>query len=160
MLANPNRPSYEPIRKAVEEAAHAKRWQLHVLKVGAEKDIEPAFTTLKELKADALVIPSDPLYLDQRERVVALAARQSMPAVYAWREYVGAGGLMSYGPSLPDAYRQAGTYVGRILNGAKPADLPFIQPTKFELVINLKTAKALDLTVPYILLARAEEVIE
>jgi putative tryptophan/tyrosine transport system substrate-binding protein len=160
LLANPNRPSYKPIRDAIEDAGRARRRRVIVVDATTEKDFETVFDTLKRTHVGALVITSDPLYLDQRARLVALAARNSVPAIYAWREYVAAGGLMSYGARLTDAYHDAGVYVGRILKGAKPADLPVQQPTKFELVINLKTAKALGLTLPESLLARADEVIE
>jgi putative ABC transport system substrate-binding protein len=160
VLANPKRPSYKPIREAIEAAARAKGRRLVVLDAGAEKDFEPAFTMLAQAQAGALLVTSDPLYLDRRQRLVALAARYSAPTVYAWREYVDAGGLMSYGPSLVGAYHDVGVYIGRILSGRKPADLPVQQPTKFELVINLKTAETLGLTVPTTLLGRADEVIE
>ncbi len=160
LIVNPSRPSYQPIRDAIEAAARTKQRRLVLCEAAGEKDFEPAFATLVRDQAAALLITSDPLYLNHRERLVALAAKHAIPAVYAWREYVATGGLMSYGPVLADEYRQVGAYAGKILKGAKPADLPVQQPTKFELVINLKTAKALGLTVPQSILARADEVIE
>jgi ABC-type uncharacterized transport system substrate-binding protein len=160
LLANPSRPSYKPIRDTIEGAARMKGKQLVVLDARGEQDFETAFAKLAQSQAAALVVTSDPLYLNRRERLVALAARHAIPAVYAWREYVDAGGLMSYGPSLAGAYRDVGVYVGKILKGAKPVELPVQQPTTFDLVLNLKTAKALGLAVPQSLLARADEVIE
>jgi len=143
----------------VQEAARAKGLQLSILRATNDSEIDAAFASLVELRARALLVGA-PTFLSQREQIVALAARYAVPTIYDWREYVAAGGLISYGTTLTDAYRNVGTYVGKILNGVEPADLPIEQPTKFELVINLKTATALGLTVPPSILARADEVIE
>jgi putative tryptophan/tyrosine transport system substrate-binding protein len=161
LLVNPDRPieESEVVREA-QEAARSFGERLHVLRARTEHDIDVAFATLVQLQAGALVVGSDPFFNVQRERLVGLAARHAIPAIYEGREFVSAGGLMSYGASLSEAYHQAGAYTGKILNGAKPADLPVLQPTKFELVINLTTAKALGITVPQTLLLRADEVIQ
>jgi putative tryptophan/tyrosine transport system substrate-binding protein len=160
LLVNPNSLSAERIMRDVEEAALAKAVRLYVLKASTENEIDAAFVSLVELHAGALMVGSDAFFNSRREQLVALAARHSAPAIYEWREFAAAGGLVSYGSSLTAANRQVGIYVGKILNGAKPADLPVQQPTTFELVINLKTAKVLGLTVPPSILARATEVIE
>jgi putative ABC transport system substrate-binding protein len=144
----------------VQQAASAKGLGLHVLKAAEEDEFEPAFAALAHLQADALIVGTDPFFTSRRERIVALASRYSIPAIYEWQEFVTAGGLISYGASLPSLYREAGLYVGNILKGAKPADLPIQQPTKFELVINVTAAKALGLTVPPTLLTAADKVIE
>jgi putative ABC transport system substrate-binding protein len=160
LLVNPNNSNTERIIRDLREAARAKGMELHILKAGAEGEIEPAFAALVQLHAEALLVANDPFFPSQRDRLVALALRHAVPAVYESRGFVEAGGLASYGSSQAGLYRQVGAYVGRVLAGAKPADLPVQQPTTFELVINLRTAKALGLTVPPSILARADEVIE
>jgi putative ABC transport system substrate-binding protein len=161
LLVNPTNPlQTEAERRELQVAARALGLELHILNASSDREFDAVFTTLLQLGAKALVVQSDGLFTSQRDRLVALAARHAVPAIYGRRESVAAGGLMSYANDLPDSYRQAGIYCGRILKGEKPADLPVIQPTKFEFVINLKTAKTLGLTFPPGLLAIADEVIE
>ena len=146
--------------KNVERAAHSLRQNLIILRASNERDLETASATLAQQHADALIALGAAFFLSQRDQIIALAERYKLPAIYQVQDFAIAGGLMSYGASIRDAYRQAGIYAARILKGEKPADLPVMQPTKFELIINLKTAKALGLTVPPNLLALADEVIE
>ena len=160
LLANLNSPGTERIIRDVQEAARAKRVQLHILTASTESEIDGAFASLVQLHAGALLVGADGFLSGRREQLVALASRHAVPAIYQYREFADSGGLITYGINITSVYRQDGIYAGRILKGAKPADLPVQQPTKFELVINLKTAKALGLTVPQALLARADEVIE
>ena len=159
MLVNPNYPDAESQPKDVKEAARTLGQQVHVVNADSEGDLNRAFATFIELKADALLVSLDSFFLS-REQLVALAARHKIPVMYFARDFVLAGGLMSYGSDLADSYRQAGVYTGRILKGAKPVDLPVLQPTKFELSINTTTAKSLGLSIPDRLLALADEVIE
>jgi putative ABC transport system substrate-binding protein len=160
LLVNPKYPNTERIIQDAQQAAPAKGVRLHVLKASNDAEIDDAFLALVELHAGALLLGSDPFFFSRREQIVALASRQAIPAIYSVREYAAAGGLISYGTNLSALFREAGVYAGRILSGEKPADLPVQQPTTFELVVNLKTAKALGLTVPPSILARAGEVIE
>ena len=160
LLVNQNNPNTERNITDVQSAAQAKGMQLPILKAATESEIDAAFATLLRLHASALLISADPFFNSRREQLLTLASRHAVPAIYGWRDFPVAGGLISYGPSLAATFRQVGIYAGRILNGAKPADLPVQQPTTFELVVNLKTAKALGLTVPPSILARADEVIE
>jgi putative ABC transport system substrate-binding protein len=160
LLVNPNNPNAERTMRDAQEAARTKSVQLHILKAGTESEIDTAFASLPQLKISALLLGADPFFSNRRERLVMLAARYGVPAIYFWREFATDGGLASYGPSLTGIYRQSGIYAGKILNGAKPAELPVEQPSKFELVVNLKTARTLGLTVPQSILARADEVID
>jgi putative tryptophan/tyrosine transport system substrate-binding protein len=160
VLINPNRPTYEGELRELQAKADDMKLKLVVEKAGTEDDIDHALEVLARQRVDALLVTADPFFNSRRARVIDLATRYAIPAIYQWREFAAAGGLMSYGPSILDAYHQAGLYVGRILKGTKPADLPVVMPSKFELVINLKTAKALGIDVPYPLLIMANEVIE
>jgi putative ABC transport system substrate-binding protein len=160
LLVNPTDPRAETQTRDMQEAAHALGLQIHVLNASTEGQINTAFANLAQLRAGALLVGTGELFRRRPEQLAALAARQGVPVIYQYREFVAAGGLISYGASLTDAYRLAGNYTGRILKGEKPADLPVLQPTKFELVINLKTAKALGLEVPAGVSAMADEVIE
>jgi putative ABC transport system substrate-binding protein len=160
LLVNPNFSGAERTMRDVQEAARAKGVPLHILKAGSQTEIDAAFASLVQLHAGALIVGSDPFFTSRPEQLVALASRHAVPAIYFAREFAEAGGLISYGASIPAASRQVGIFAGKVLKGARPAELPVQQPTKFELVINLKTAKALGLTVPHSLLQRADEVIE
>ena len=157
-LMNPDNPNRE--LDNVQDAARSLGQQILVLNAHGGREIETAFTTIAKERVTGLLVASDPLFFDRRDQLIALATRQAIPAIYYLRAFCQAGGLLSYGNNLTDMYRQVGMYTGRILNGERPADLPVIQSTKFELVINLKTAKALGLEIPPTLLAIADEVIE
>jgi putative tryptophan/tyrosine transport system substrate-binding protein len=160
VLANPSNPAVDATVKELETAARAMGLQIQVLKVSTNREIDAAFATFVRERPDALFISGDPVFNARRVQLALLAAIHRVPATFALRDFAEAGGLMSYGASLRDAYRQVGVYVGRILKGAKPADLPVVQASKFELVINHQTARMLGLTVPPSLLAIADEVIE
>jgi ABC-type uncharacterized transport system substrate-binding protein len=160
VLLNPNYPDADVQLKDVQEATREIGQRALILAATVDTEIDTAFATLEKERASALMVCADPFFDVRRERIVALATRHHVPAIYHWREYVVVGGLLSYGASVADSYRQVGLYAGRILKGTKPADLPVMRPTKFELVINLKAAKTLGLEVPPTLLARVDEVIE
>jgi putative ABC transport system substrate-binding protein len=160
VLLNPTNANFQTQLRGVQDAAHDLGQQVNILSASNGRDIDVAFATVTESRAGALLIGSDPFFNNERDQVIALAARHAIPAIYAGREFAMAGGLASYGTSLADAYRQAGIYASRILRGEKPADLPIVQPTKFEFVINLRTAKTLGLDVPVALSASADEIIE
>jgi putative ABC transport system substrate-binding protein len=160
LLVNPANPQTKQVLRDTDEAARTKGAQISVLTAGAKSEIDAAFASLSRLHAGALLVQADPVFTNLREAIVGLASRYAVPAIYPLREFAAAGGLISYGSSLSAAYRDAGIYTGKILAGAKPAELPVQQPTRFELVLNLNTAKALGITVPPSILARADEVIE
>ena len=159
-LINPGNPNSKIQSKLMHAAAHTLGRQIKVLNASSEREIDSAFAILTQVRAGALLVGPDGFFNNRQDQIIALAARYMVPVLYSWPEYVRAGGLMSYGSSLSDANRLVGLYAGQILKGAKPADLPVQQSTKVELVINLKTAKALGITVPSALIARADEVIE
>jgi putative tryptophan/tyrosine transport system substrate-binding protein len=160
VLLNPNNPQSAVDSDITQEALRAKRKEAHVLHASNREEIEAAFSALSELKIGALLLIPDPVFQSSRTQIIALAARQSVPTIYYTSTYAASGGLVSYGASFAEMYRLMGGYVGKILKGAKPADLPVLQPSKFELVINLKTARTLGLNVPPSLLMQATEVIE
>jgi putative ABC transport system substrate-binding protein len=160
VLSDPNNPNAESHLNEVREAVHTIGQTIEVATARTETEIDAAFATFAREKASALLVTDDPFFTVRREQIVALAARHRIPAIYYVRGFAEAGGLISYGSSTNDNFRQAGVYVGRILNGTKPSELPVLQPTKFEMVLNLKTAKSLELTIPQSLLLRADEVIE
>jgi len=160
LLVTPNEPRTEGLVRDMQEAARVKGIELQILKAGDEREIDTAFATLVQLQASALILGPDSFLNSRREQIVALASRHAVPAISAWRELTAAGGLISYGPNIAALCRETGIYAGRILKGEKPADLPVQRPTRFELVINLKTARALGLTVPPRMLDLADEVIE
>jgi len=160
VLLNPNRPDYARQKRDVEEAAHAIGQQIHLLSASNESEIDAAFAIAMQLRVGAMLVGADPFLNSQRDKIISLAARNAIPAIYEQREHALAGGLISYGTNLSEGYRQAGVYAGRILKGEKPRDLPVVQATKFEFVINLKTAKTLGIEVPPNLSAQADEIIE
>ena len=160
VLVNPTTGGYETHVKDLHAAARTMGRKIHVLNASSEREIDVAFASLSQLRAGGLLVGADPLFNSQRRQLVELTARQRIPAIFEWSEFVAAGGLMSYGSNIANGYREMGVYAGRILKGAKPADLPVLQAAKFELVVNMKTAKALGLTIPQSLLLRADEVIQ
>jgi len=160
LLLNPQNANAEPVAATVQDAARVLGVRAIILRASTKADFETVFATLVQEKAGALLVHADVFFTSERDQLVAMTTRYAIPAIYGWREFCLAGGLISYGPNLAAAYHQCGVYVGKILKGAKPADLPVVQPTKFELVINLKTAKTLGLTVPLIMQMTADEVIE
>jgi putative tryptophan/tyrosine transport system substrate-binding protein len=160
MLVNPENHDSEIETNDVLAAARSLGRRISILQATSEEDFHPIFAALAEQRVPALLLGNDPLFILRRDKIIALAARHRVPTIYRYREFVEAGGLISYGSEIASAHRQAGLYAGRILKGAKPAELPVVQPTKFELVVNLRTARALGLEIPDSLLARADEVIE
>jgi putative ABC transport system substrate-binding protein len=159
-LVNPNYPEANFQQRELQEAAERIKQPIHIQSAGTSREIDAAFLAFAERKTDALLVANDPYFESRRDQFASLSVRHAIPAIYSGRAYVEAGGLISYGPSLAEGYRLGGLYTSRVLKGEKPSDLPVQQPTKFELVINLKTAKALGITVPVSLLGRADEVIE
>jgi putative ABC transport system substrate-binding protein len=160
LLLNPRNPQTEGVVKSAQEAARTTGMQLHILNADTDSEIDAAFVALNQSRAGGLIVGPDPFFNTRRERLVSLASRGGIPTIYQYREFTIEGGLISYGPNIAAVYRLVGNYAGRILKGEKPADLPVQRPATFELVINLRAAKALDLTVPPSLLAGADEVIE
>jgi ABC-type uncharacterized transport system substrate-binding protein len=160
ILLNPDNRNHPSYAVALDSVARAGAQKVLIVGARIDPDFEPAFATLVKRRADALVVAADPFFDNRREQIVGLTKRYAVPTIFQWREFVQAGGLISYGTSLADAHRLQGVYSGRLLKGTKPADLPVVQPTKFELFINLRTARALGLTVPQSILLRADEVIE
>jgi len=160
LLVNPTNAATDQDVREMEVAARSHGLQLQLLKAATDTDFDTAFATILERRVGGLIVAQDPFFIARRDQLVTLAARHAVPTIYFSGEFVRAGGLISYGGSLAAGYRQVGLYAGRILEGTKPADLPVVQPTKFELVVNLKTAKALGLTVPPAMLDLADEVIE
>ncbi|MCC6889362.1 MAG: ABC transporter substrate-binding protein [Hyphomicrobiales bacterium] len=160
VLINPNRPDVDNQMRAVHAGAEAIRRGLLVLRTASDEAVEQAFATFAEKRVEALLVTADPFFANRRTMLIGLAERYKLPAIYQWREFPAAGGLMSYGPNIADAYVQTGVFVGRILKGERPADLPVMVPDRFEFVINLKTAKALGITAPRALLSLANEMIE
>jgi len=159
-LLNPNRPGVDGQERDLREAAKVTGHDIIVFRTGDPQAIDAAFAAMADRKITSLIVAADPLFNNHRQQIIILAARHLVAAVYQWREFPAEGGLISYGPDIGDAYRISGSYVGRILKGEKPGDLPIIQPTKFELVVNLRTARAIGIKIPPALLARADEVIE
>jgi putative ABC transport system substrate-binding protein len=157
---NPNNPNAEPQTRDLQAAARTLGLQLVILAAGSDRDIDGIFAMLRERQIEALLVTADGFFFGLPDKLATLAARHAVPTFYPLSDYVRAGGLISYGANLSESWRQAGVYIGKIVKGTKVTDLPIIQPTKFELVINMKTAKALDLDIPPTLLARADEVIE
>jgi len=160
VLINPNRPGLQTQVAELQEAARKLAIKLEFRRAANEREIDAAFTSLAEQKVDGIIVTADPLFNNRRSQVVALAASTTIPAIYQWRQFVSVGGLISYGPSITEAYRHAGTNAARVLKGTKPADIPVVQPTRFEMSINRWTARQLGLSIPTSLLSRADEVIE
>jgi putative ABC transport system substrate-binding protein len=159
-LINPDNPNADDVARFLQEASKSLGVEIRPVYAASDAELDTVLAGLPQLKANGILVGNDPYFVSRREKIVARLAEQSLPAIYQSREFPASGGLVSYGSSLPDMYRKGGVYVGRVLKGEKPSDLPVQQPTKFELSINLKTAKALGLTIPAALLATADEVIE